>query len=537
MKGGETVVNNLNLLASAQVSKPNNSSRKSDLTATASERAYSFKDSLKEAAGSIHKNDNSSVRKQMVSKSETKLKVKDKPDTSVEEETGNKPEAKEEQLEKIVNKLEELLLKLQELAGLQQTGEVPAEKQTELLEGIKDAFQELTAFQSKLVKLEASQQQKEIPALQTKMTEVKTLLEGILNELKADGDFTDSKNSSNFLQKLEAIIEETLPKLDAVTDSLVKNVKVQPDSNKLENIKETTREPKFNELDKAEKTQGQEKTESKVTEAHQTGENAENLNNEIKSEAAGAENRTLIKKTDPEATENTVTEDEKIALEGKTAKVTVEGKGSRRQDTESETGKEASKEVPMTANTKQNKPVTADITAMGQEQTVIKDKTDIMANQMETPKTQTLSRAEIINQIVKKAEILFTDAQSEMRMQLEPENLGKLTLKIAVERGLITAKFTAENNEVKQIIESSFNELKDMLQEKGLEVQNFSVSVGQDSRENDNSNAFQQWKETVKLNGSNLNKGGYEGYLNTEAGTRQVVNPYSIHNGKFDHIA
>jgi flagellar hook-length control protein FliK len=273
--------------------------------------------------------------------------------------------------------------------------------------------------------------------------------------------------------------------------------------------------------------------------ADETGKNAETRNNEVKTEVAGTENKVTMKepKAKTETVDGKITEDGKIALEGKTEKVSAESKGSRKQDNESETGSEASKEVPIAVNTKQNKPVTADMTAIGLEQAVIEDNAEIITNQAETPRTQTLSKAEIINQIVKKAEIVFTDVQSEMRMQLEPENLGRLNLKIAVERGLITAKFTAESYEVKQIIESSFNELKDMLQEKGLEVQNFSVSVGQDNREYNNNNAFQQWKETVKLNGSNMNKGGYEGYLSTEEGTRRIVNPYSIHNGKFDHIA
>jgi hypothetical protein len=75
-----------------------------------------------------------------------------------------------------------------------------------------------------------------------------------------------------------------------------------------------------------------------------------------------------------------------------------------------------------------------------------------------------------------------------------------------------------------------------MLQEKGLEVQNFSVSVGQEDKSY-NSNSFQQWKETVRLTGRGTNRGSYEGYLEGENTPVRTVNPYSMHNGKFDHRA
>lgn len=533
------MINNIDLFASIKVSKPNNSSKIADFQSNSPEGANSFRNSLKEAAGNIHREDNTSIRKELVSKSETKLKSVDKPDSSVGEETGSEVEAKENQLEKIVNKLEELLLNLQELINLQQMGEVPAEKQTVLLEGIKEAFQYLTAFQNKLTKLGAVQLKTEIPEMQTIITEFETLLEGILSELKADDGSADNDNSSNFLKKLQSVIEETLPKLETITNTLIENNNVNPDNNIIDVKNEISRNPNSSELEKTLEIQGRKKNEMMTKEGRLTGENEEKQNDEIRVEAAGAENNTLKKgpSTKAETVEEAVNEEEKAALEGKTEKVTVESKENRKQDTNSGTEKENSKEVHMAASTKQNKPVNEDITAIRLKQTAIEDNTETISNQTDAPKIQTVSRTEIINQIVKKAEIILTDTQSEMRLQLEPENLGKLTLKIAVERGLITAKFTAESYEVKQVIESSFNELKDMLQEKGLEVQNFSVSVGQDNREYNNSNVFQQWKEAVKLNGSSMNKGGYEGYLNTETGAGRVVNPYSVHNGEFDHSA
>lgn len=84
---------------------------------------------------------------------------------------------------------------------------------------------------------------------------------------------------------------------------------------------------------------------------------------------------------------------------------------------------------------------------------------------------------EILDQIVSKSKLSIDKDKSVMEIKLEPESLGKLTLKIAVERGIVTAKFTAENDKIKDIIENNMDELKNNLLAQGLNVQSLSVSV------------------------------------------------------------
>lgn len=98
----------------------------------------------------------------------------------------------------------------------------------------------------------------------------------------------------------------------------------------------------------------------------------------------------------------------------------------------------------------------------------------VMPNQKQI---NNVNSKEIIDQIVQKSKLAIDKDKSIMEIKLEPESLGKLTLRIAVERGLVTAKFTAENDKVKEIIESNMNELKNNLLAQGLNVQSLSVSV------------------------------------------------------------
>jgi flagellar hook-length control protein FliK len=92
-----------------------------------------------------------------------------------------------------------------------------------------------------------------------------------------------------------------------------------------------------------------------------------------------------------------------------------------------------------------------------------------------------IPRNEILNQMVEKAKVVLSAEKSEMVMDLKPDSLGKLALKVVTERGMVVAQFVAENQQVKEIIEANMQVLKDALEKQGLSVQSFSVSVGQDN--------------------------------------------------------
>jgi len=87
----------------------------------------------------------------------------------------------------------------------------------------------------------------------------------------------------------------------------------------------------------------------------------------------------------------------------------------------------------------------------------------------------------VTNQVIMKLKLMAGESKQEMEMHLKPESLGRLTLKIIHERGEILARITAENQQVKAILENNMQMLKDALEKNGLNVQDLSVSVGNDS--------------------------------------------------------
>lgn len=135
---------------------------------------------------------------------------------------------------------------------------------------------------------------------------------------------------------------------------------------------------------------------------------------------------------------------------------------------------------------------------------------------------------EIINQVLEKAKVILTPDKSEMVMDLKPDSLGKISLKVVTESGMVMAKFVAENQQVRQVLEANMQLLKDSLEKQGLNVQGFSVSVGQDS----NRPAADNWKQSDGGKGYNTNGTEYPiaGINASLAGTIEAAgrnNPYT----------
>lgn len=84
---------------------------------------------------------------------------------------------------------------------------------------------------------------------------------------------------------------------------------------------------------------------------------------------------------------------------------------------------------------------------------------------------------DIIDQIVKKTDLLVKLNSSEMKIHLKPEFLGKMIIKVMVDDGVVTARFITENQNVKQVLEANFNSLRQSLEANGMRVDKTEVSV------------------------------------------------------------
>lgn len=84
---------------------------------------------------------------------------------------------------------------------------------------------------------------------------------------------------------------------------------------------------------------------------------------------------------------------------------------------------------------------------------------------------------DVLDQIVRKAELMLRQNSSQMKIELQPEFLGKLTIKVIVEKGVVTARFITDNHQVKQMLEANLGMLRQTLESHGMRVERAEVNV------------------------------------------------------------
>ncbi len=123
--------------------------------------------------------------------------------------------------------------------------------------------------------------------------------------------------------------------------------------------------------------------------------------------------------------------------------------------------------------------------------------------------TPVVNKNDLIRQIVDKTKLILKGNKPEIRIKLKPEILGELILKVEVEKGAVLAKALVDNYRTKELIEANIIELKEGLEEQGLEIKTFEVSVGnnRDFEKNENENfseTFYQKPKKIKVNNRDL---------------------------------
>ncbi|HHW47835.1 MAG TPA: flagellar hook-length control protein FliK [Clostridiaceae bacterium] len=119
----------------------------------------------------------------------------------------------------------------------------------------------------------------------------------------------------------------------------------------------------------------------------------------------------------------------------------------------------------------------------------------------------TVTKADIFNQIVEKAKVLLDGEKAEMVVYLKPDSLGKLSMRITTENGIVMAEFITESQQVKEILETNMQFLRNVLENQGLSVQGFNVSVRQDSSSQsrwNNENSGNKKLSAIRLNLANV---------------------------------
>jgi flagellar hook-length control protein FliK len=112
----------------------------------------------------------------------------------------------------------------------------------------------------------------------------------------------------------------------------------------------------------------------------------------------------------------------------------------------------------------------------------------------------------VLNQVKDKVSAEISSNKSQVSIVLNPQHLGKVNINIVSQNGVLTAQITAENKDVKDILNKGLDGLKQSLTEQGINVGKFAISVQEPSSLNNNNDSDKNNNEFEQANtGSDLN--------------------------------
>ncbi len=103
----------------------------------------------------------------------------------------------------------------------------------------------------------------------------------------------------------------------------------------------------------------------------------------------------------------------------------------------------------------------------------------------------------VMNQLAGKLHEAIKTGVTEIRLLLRPESLGEMRVKLTIDGDVVMGKIYVENQQVKHIIETNMQSLKDSLAQHNLQTGSFDVNVGGHGRDQMNELAHGQYSRPL----------------------------------------
>lgn len=88
----------------------------------------------------------------------------------------------------------------------------------------------------------------------------------------------------------------------------------------------------------------------------------------------------------------------------------------------------------------------------------------------------------VMPQVVRGLATLVKEGVAEMRLQLMPEDLGEIELRVRTSDGVVRAEMLVQNPEVKQLLDQHLDRLRGALHQQGLDLRGFDIGLAADGR-------------------------------------------------------
>lgn len=107
------------------------------------------------------------------------------------------------------------------------------------------------------------------------------------------------------------------------------------------------------------------------------------------------------------------------------------------------------------------------------------------------PKPTQQDESENVRELIKQAQFMVKKGGGEMKLEMSPEGMGKVHLKVAVENGQVNVQMLTDNDATKKMLEDGIHELKASLAAHKLHVDTMKIDVGGEIQKQMDQNAQQ----------------------------------------------
>ncbi len=162
----------------------------------------------------------------------------------------------------------------------------------------------------------------------------------------------------------------------------------------------------------------------------------------------------------------------------------------------------------------------------------------VQVSQTQSTSYAAVETENIMRQIMDHMRIQMTEESTELDMQLSPESLGTLQIKISAKEGIMTAQFTTASETVKSVLEAQMIQLQQQLEQQNIKVEAIEVMVQSHAFESalEKGNEHQTEEETKKNRTRKIDLSNLTGTEEVEEEDRLLAEMMEANGNSVDYL-
>lgn len=163
---------------------------------------------------------------------------------------------------------------------------------------------------------------------------------------------------------------------------------------------------------------------------------------------------------------------------------------------------------------------------------------NVQTSSVQTASYTTVETENIMRQIMDHMQVQMDADTTELNMQLHPESLGTLQIRISAKEGIMTAQFTTTSETVKSVLEGQMIQLQQQFDQQNIKVEAIEVTVQSHAFESalEKGNEQQTEEETKRNRTRRIDLNLLDGSEEVETEDRLLAEMMEVNGNSVDYL-